>query len=340
MSYPSLRQPFIISVCITIISLAVWEWHCRSEGFVATQEDTKALWAERRAMILDNDPNQVIISSASRGHFDFQLNEWEQATGVRPLMLSADGRGPAAVIQDIVENTQFNGTLVINVTPDLFFVPQADSVFGWWRGKAWVDYYYKRTYAQIFNHQLSYLLQPSFAFLTSGEEGDPDLKSMVNDWSSEPDRAKAGVPFPRFAFVENDRNCNMLDKVTQDTAFAAIIQRAWMEHEDSVNRYIDHQQEIFDFYINLIKKLKDRGGEVVFTRNPSGGKVWDNEKLIYPRNEWWDRFIQQIDCQGYYFTDYPQLNQFDPPEWSHLATPDARIYTKEMVALFKKDSVL
>lgn len=338
--YPSLKRSLVISVCLTLIVLTLWEMHCRSEGYVATQEDGKELWAEFRDKVKDSAPNQLIIVGASRGHFDFQLDEWEEASGTRPLMLSADGRGPAAVIEDIVEKTKFNGTLVVNVTPDLFFVPPVDSVFGWWRGKEWVDYYHKRTYAQIFNHQLSYLLQPYFSFLTSGEETDPDLKSMINDWTFKPDRAEAGVPFPRFAYVENDRNCIMLDKFAQDTAYAAIIQRAWMEHVDSVNKFTDHRQEIFDFYINLVKKLKDRGGKVIFTRNPSSGDVYINEKLIYPRKEWWDKFIQQVDCPGYYFTDYPQLNQFDPPEWSHLATPDARIYTKEIVAIFKKDSVL
>ncbi len=340
MEYPSLKQPLFVAIILSMVFLGGWEWHCREQGFVATMEDTKELWAETRANLEDNNPNQLISVSASRGHFDIQLNEWEELTGIRPLMLSADGRGPAAVFEDIINNTEFNGTILLNVTPSMFFEPKADSLFAWWRGAEWVDYYNKRTYAQIFNHQLSYTLQPFFAFLTTGEEGDPDLKSMVREWSNTNDRAKPGTPFPRFSYYDFERSTTMYDRVVTDTAFAAIIQRAWMVDTDSVNRFVDHKQFIFNFYLNLIEILKARGGKVIITRNPSHGDVRSNEKDVYPRIEWWDEFVEQADCPAYHFEDYLQLNQFYTPEWSHLSTPDARIYTTELVKILQKDGVL
>ncbi|MEQ8475740.1 MAG: hypothetical protein RIB54_05835 [Fulvivirga sp.] len=340
MEYPSINRSLLIGIILSIVFLSGWEWYCREQGFVATMEDTKELWAETRANLEDNNPNQLVSVSASRGHFDIQLNEWEALTGIRPLMLSADGRGPGAVLEDIVITTEFNGTILLNVTPDMFFVPKADSLFAWWRGKEWVDYYNKRTYAQLFNHQVSYSLQPFFAFLTTGEEGDPDLKSMVREWSNTNDRTKSGPPFPRFSYCDFERNTTMLDKVVTDTAFAAIIQRAWMFDTDSVNRFVDHKQSIFNFYLKLIETFKARGGKVIITRNPSHGGVRSYEKDVYPRSEWWDEFIEQANCPAYHFEDYPQLDQFYTPEWSHLSTPDARIYTTELVKILQADGVL
>jgi hypothetical protein len=337
----SLKQPLLIALFVSILFLSGWEWYCRDLGFIATMEDTKELWAETRAKLEDNNPNQIVSVSASRGHFDFQLNEWEQASGIRPIMLSAGGRGPAAVFQDIVENTNYTGTILMNVTPSLFFVPPADSVFGWWRGKEWVDYYNKRTYAQIFNHQLSYILQPHLAFLTSGSEGDVDLKSLVQDWQNTNDRVKSDIPFPRFEFIDADRNVTMMSKVVTDTAFAAIIQRVWMENrKDSINELEYAKPIIFEFYVDLIKKFQARGGRVILTRNPSHGKLRAYERIVHPRKEYWDKFIEVANCPAYHFEDYPQLNQFFTPEWSHLATPDARIYTKELVKILQQDGVL
>lgn len=338
-NHPLPLKSLLLAGFITLFILSGWELYCRSEGFVATVEDNKELWAEARGRLRDNDPSQVVLTSASRGLFDFQLDEWEEVTGVRPLQLGAAGRGPAAIIEDIVERTEFNGTLVINITPGLFFVPPADSVFGWWRGKKWVDYYYKRTYAQKINHQLSYFLQPYFSFLTSDREGDPDLKSIV-DRIQIPGRVKSGPPFPRFMYVDADRNTTMLNKVAVDTSFAAIIQRFWVHNTDSVNKLDDSKPIIFDFYFSLINKFKDRGGKVIFTRNPSHGKVRDFERLRHPRKEYWDKFIAQSGCPGYHFDDYSELSHFFTPEWSHLSSPDAKIYTKEILKIMMKDGVL
>ncbi len=341
MPYPQLHKPLIIALIFTLLFLSAWEWYWRDQGFIATMEDTKELWAETRAKVEDDNPDQILSVSASRGHFDIQLDEWEEETGYRPIMLSAGGRGPAAVFQDIVENTNFRGTILMNVTPSLFFVPPADSVFGWWRGKEWVDYYYKRTYAQRFNHQLSYLLQPYFAFLTSGSEGDPDLKSLIDGLTNTRDRAYAWAPFPRFEFIDKDRNVTMMEKVVTDTAFAAIIINAWMEDRtDTINKLEYAKPIIFDFYLDLITKFKARGGQLILTRHPSHGELREYEKLIHPRAAYWDEFVRQANCPAYHFEDYPTLNQFFAPEWSHLATPDAKKYTRELIKILVADGVI
>jgi hypothetical protein len=337
-AYPITPKIIVFGAIISLLFLSGWEIYCRSEGYIATPDSTKALWAENRGRLRDNDPDQVVLISASRGHFDFQLDEWEAMTGIRPIQLGAGGRGPAAGFQDIVDNTQYTGTIVMNITPGLFFVPPADSVFGWWRGKAWVDYYHDRTYAQRLNHRLSYLLQPYLAFLTSDTEGDPDLKSLIASVQI-PGRTKSGPPFPRFSYVDKDRGVTMMEKISTDTAFAAIIQRVWTHDSDSVNKLEDAKPVIFDFYFDNIKKFKDRGGKVIFTRNPSHGGVRDFERLTHPRKEYWDKFIEQSGCPGYHFDDYPQLSQFFTPEWSHLATPDAKIYTKEILTIMQKDGI-
>lgn len=328
------------TLLLVIVFIGVWEQYCRSEGFIATMDATKALWAEQRRNVQDDNPDQVVLSSASRGHFDFQLNEWEAMTGNRPIQLGAGGRGPAPVFYDIVENTNFTGTIIMNVTPDQFFVFPADSLFGWFRGTEYVDYYNDQTYAQRLNHQLSYFLQPYFAFLTSDMEGDPDLKSLISRVSIPGRVPNNAPPFPRFSYVDEDRVVVMMDKIVEDTAFAAVIQRVWTHDADTINPLDSLKSEVFAFYLENIKKFEDRGGKVIFTRNPSHGKVRALELKTHPRAEYWDVLIEESGCPGYHFEDYPQLSRFYTPEWSHLSTPDAKIYTKELLQIMQKDGVI
>ena len=132
----------------------------------------------------------------------------------------------------------------------------------------------------------------------------------------------------------------MLTRVVTDTSFAAIIQRVWTSNYDSINKLEHAKPIIFNFYFDLIDRFKKKGGKVIFTRNPSHNKVKEHEALFWPRQEYWNRFIEESGCPGYHFEDYPQLNQFFTPEWSHLATPDAKIYTKELVKILQQDGVL
>ncbi|MEZ5031842.1 MAG: hypothetical protein R2787_10615 [Saprospiraceae bacterium] len=332
-------RTLILALFLTLSLLSVWEVTCRNNGFLPTMDDDKYLWAAQRDRVRDHDSSQVVIIGASRAHFDFQLDDWEDVTGIRPLQLAADGKSPGPVLQDIVNNTAFNGTIVMNITPSLFFIPPADSIGGWKRAADWVDSYHKRTLAQRLNHWLSYGPQSVFAFLTSGEEGDPDLKSMISTLPPK-GRVKQGVPFPRFSQVSADRNTWMMPRMETDTAFQRTIQNAWYTFGKNQKRVDKVIEQSFPFYLDLIRRLEARGGRMIFTFNPSSGWYTEFEATNYPRELYYDAFVQQCGCPAYHFQDYPSLARFVPPEWSHLSNPDAREYTRRILAIMQQDGVL
>ena len=337
---PPFNRAFLLMTLLVSAMLVSWEMYCRSKGFVATMDDDKYLWAEKRHLVRDNDPSQVLIIGASRAHFDFQLDVWEQLTGVRPIQLAADGKSGAPVLSDIIRNTQFNGTIVMNITEGLFFNFPHDSIGGYRRAKEWVDFYNNRTWSQRLNHTLSYAIQPYFAFLTTGEDDDPDLKSMV---SAIPLRGRLQdpyPPFPRFSYVDANRNTTMLSKMETDTSFQKTIRRVWVDPKDTPKRNDKMIESSFPFYLDLVRTLKARGGKIIWTRNPSHGDVKQIEDIKYPRAAYWDAFTQQSQCPSYHFEDYPALNQFFTPEWSHLSTPDAKKYTRELIGILQSDGHL
>ena len=84
-------------------------------------------------------------------------------------------------------------------------------------------------------------------------------------------------------------------------------------------------------------KIKARGGDVVFTRTPSSGSM-AFEKIIFPREKFWDRLLKETDCKGFYYTDYPETAGLICPEDSHLSPSDAVIYTKALVNILTKET--
>ncbi len=336
--YPTAKISFLIAAFISIIFLSSWELYWRSGGYyIPSINDTEALWADKRAELETMDSDEVVIIGSSRAHFDFQLNEWEEVTGKRPLMLATPGKSPGPILEDIVENTTFSGTLIIGCAPGLFFAPR-DSTGGWRRAVGWVEYYHDRTYAQMFNFKISKLIDPNFAFITEESNEELTLKGLINRI---PLKGRVEPPWslPDFSYIDMDRNTTMKDKVVKDTAYAGQIQRAWTDTPPKV-RYRDVRTQVLGFYKNLVVKFQARGGRIIFVRNPSHMVVRENEKIRNPRELYWDPLIDTTGAPGYHFEDYPELNQFFTPEWSHLSTPDAKVYTKELLKIMQEDKVL
>lgn len=227
-----LKKSLIIAVIISISGLFIWEFIWRTQGKVPDINDDKDLWAVQRAKVKKMDKNDFVLAGSSRILFDIQLDEWEKETGKRPVMLASAGSSPLPVIRDIVENTNFTGTVILGVTPGLFFSTTYPMASPWKRVQSKVDHYYKRTYAQRLNHWSGLPLEKNLAFVSISEEqwfDDIDLRSLlrrirIGNRTGE----KPMPPFRNFSNVSVDRNVRMTERTATDTAFANSIIRVWM----------------------------------------------------------------------------------------------------------------
>ena len=165
-----------------------------------------------------------------------------------------------------------------------------------------------------------------------------DLKTLIQRIKVGERLGEPAPPFYNFMFVDEERNVTMFDKTVTDTAFAGTIKRIWMYFGKNAPPPV--KEEIINIYKDLIGKFKARGGNVIFARFPSSGGFREGENMGLPRDQYWQELLFQTACPGYHFEDYTALNQFDPPEWSHLSTPDAKTYTKDFVAILLKDEMI
>jgi hypothetical protein len=80
-----------------------------------------------------------------------------------------------------------------------------------------------------------------------------------------------------------------------------------------------------------VKRIRARGGKVVFVRLPVCGDLKKLEDRATPRAGPWTRLLKESGAPGIYFEDYPELASFVCPEWSHLSAPDSVVFTHRLI---------
>jgi len=335
----NLKKSFFVAAIFAIVALTCWEFYWRAQGYHPELEDNKALWAVQRGKVNYASSKDIVLLGDSRMLFDLQLDAWEKETGIRPIQLASAGTTPLPAFHDLVENTDFSGTVLLSVHPGIFFSSTDETAFLWRRIKVRIDHYYDRTYAQKLNHFLDIPLQYTFTFLRSDDEewtDDLNLKNLVNNIRVGNREGEPFPPFYRFQDIAIDRNTKMYDKVVTDTAFANSIIKVWMGDGGPP----PEKEATMAYFLKDLEKFKSRGGRVISVRFPSSGGLLKGEEEAFPRKDFWDELKNRAEIPAYHYKDYAQLNSFYCPEWSHLSASDADTFTTELVKILKKDKVL
>ena len=330
---------FLSALSLAIALLIPYEYYWRVIKHWPASYDVEDIdmWAEWRSKVDDLNQDDVVILGSSRGHFDINIHLWDSITGNRPLMLAYPGSSPFHPVADIVDNSQFDGILIVSVAPGLFFTV-SDS-WGAGRGKAFVDRYHKATYAQKFNHFLFKHIDPLFSYSDPGI----NLKNLV-DRLPFANRDSVSTPdvWPPMVEMDRYRGVRMTDCFEKDSVLIRRQTDIWFppEGKERKNRYKDSIDVIMEHYLGLAKKFKERGGRIAFIRPPVSNKYLETEPVLFPREEYWDRLIRESESPGFHFQDHPDTRNMDPPEWSHLSKSQSDIYTKTIIHLLRQEALI
>lgn len=334
-----LKKSLIVAIAFCLIGLILWESFWRTQGYYPDVDGTDELWAIARSKVNKASKNDVILTGSSRVHFDIQLDEWEKLTKKRPIQLANGGSSPLPVFHDMVHNTDFSGTILVGVTPGLFFGSIDPDSNPWKRPQSKIDHYYSRTYAQRLNHILSLPLQHNLAFITESDKADGiNLKALINRIKIGNRTGKEDTPFYKFSDITEERNVTMTLKTSVDTIFANSIKKFWKSGGTDEPKL--QKEATLSYFLNDVKKFKERGGNLILVRCPSTGYYKDREAKYISRVEYWDDLVKEANVKSYHFSDYDLLRNYDCPEWSHLSAKDAKIFTTQLVKILIKDQAL
>ncbi len=319
--------PILLGAAVLfVVLMAGWETYWRAFDAVPGYHNGNDAWALQRRRIDEGEGGKTVLIGSSRVLFDSQLPVWEQVTGDRPIQLALEGTSGNVMLEDLAAEPKFTGRLLVGVAPDLFFSGFA------YRGSA-IPYFHKEGPSQRIGTWLArHLVEPYFAFYDS----DFALPTVVRrqDWPLRPGMHKSSR-VRKLMVQEADRNTHMWSKVETDNAYRDLCRSIWAEEFHSppppnmdtpakLQKLIDEQ---IARAVKAVATLKARGVRIVFVRMPSAGEYYAFEQKVFPRAKTWDVLLQHTGAVGIHFEDYPQMQGYTLPEWSHMSESEARRFT-------------
>ena len=335
MQKQNLFKTFVFTIVIVLISIAGWEIYLRQKGNVISYDDNESLWTSYRTKVYLPQNKGTIFIGSSRIKFDLDINTWKKNTGTEAIQLSSVGSNPRPYLSDLAADKNFKGKLIVDVTEVLFFSPSPRIIL---TPQKCLEYYKKLTPAQRFSEVVNDKLESNLVFLNKDFFSLNALLPKFQE--TERPGIYGGPVFPiEFDITSFDRQNSMSDKFITDTILQHKVQNVW-DGFRKMNKDKPIEGKSLDSVFNLVKldidKIKARGGQVLFVRTPSSGPYLMGEKMGYPREKYWDKLLAITQCEGIHFADYPAIDHFICPEWSHLSRPDAIIFTKNFISILQQ----
>jgi len=329
--------PILIGATVMfVVMLIAWELYWRDYGVTPSYRNSNGSWADQRRRINSGEGDKTVLVGSSRILFDVQLPVWQKTTGERPIQLALEGTSGVVLLEDLADDPDFTGRLVVGVAPDLFFSGFA------YRAEA-ISYYHKQGPSQRSGHWISKtLFEPYVAFY------DPDfaLATVVRrqNWPLRAGMTK-DTRVRKLLVQDADRNSHMWRKVEVDPEYRALARSIWAEN------FVGPPPPMMDTPAKLqklvekqiaraevaVKKLRTRGVKIVFVRPPSAGEYYAFEQKVFPRAATWDVLLKRTNVPGIHFEDHPEMRNYELPEWSHLSAADANRFTAALVPLVEHE---
>jgi hypothetical protein len=306
-------------------ALSAWEFRMQALGLLPGDlGDGSGFWAVERRRIDQAGPQSVVILGSSRILFDTDLNELEAITGRTAIQLALPGTSPRAFLQDLAENTDYRGLVLIGVTPTAFFRLRPGLM------DSALEYARTETPSQRFSHRLFLGLARTFGFI------DADY-TLIKLLRNHPYVEREGVEGPygevwKIATNGPGRQTFLWSRIESDPYLREHARLAWGGFRGDPIADGDIRSVIAAMRRD-IQRIRERGGQVVFIRPPSGGPLRDNENKRVPRAWGWDRLLRETGASGIHFEDYPAMQGLDLPEWSHLSRSSAIRFTRAFAPL-------
>jgi hypothetical protein len=328
----------VVAVIVFAGALTAWELHWRAYGSVPSIQNSDGLWAIQRRRIDHGEGNATVLAGASRVLFDIDLDTWQRVAGERPIQLALEGTSPMFLLQDLASDPKFTGRLIVGIAPDVFFTGFA------YRGSV-QKYHRDETLSQRVGQWLSmHLIEPFFAFF------DPDF-ALMTVLRRQPWPGRAGVrstmEVRKLAMSNVERDTHIWSKVESDPDYQKMAQDVWAQDFDQPAYKMmelsgpEEMQRIIDKQIDdaaaAAARLRARGVKVVFVRLPTAGRYLEYDDREFPRSKTWDVLLQRSGCPGIHFQDYPELQGYWLPEWSHLATNERPRFTEAICRILERD---
>jgi hypothetical protein len=319
---PWVRIAAFVFAAVTLLT-AAWEWNARANIGLRPGDigDSPQAWGQARRAA---DLAPVAIIGDSRILFDTDLDRFESMTGVRPVQVSHVGTNARTLLEHFANDPKFHGVLIVGIADVMYFgMPRIGLA-----GPAVHDYVKNNKPSQLTGLWLDRWLQTYLAFM----DDDYRLNRMV----IKADRGwRKGVDSPyedvwKISETFPGRQYFMWHRIETDAYLRGHARHAW-DGFKGPNVPPALTDKVIARTAEAVRRIRARGGEVVFVRPPSAPQLRVNEEKRLSRARGWNRLLVGAEVEGIHADDLPQAQGLLLPEWSHLSRKCAIVFTDAYV---------
>jgi hypothetical protein len=305
-----LGRAWLLAAGLVLLVLGSSEGLWRARGFAPALRDGPRLWAFERARASRLGRRALVLVGASRMQVDMDLRALAAGTGMEPVQLAIDGTSGVPVLADLAADESFRGTVVFSLMPGL--AAEDDT-----RAREYVAFYHEQGLSDRLEFPLWETVQRSLVSRSPALSHNVLIRAAFG----------RGMPTPGTGGIRPDRS-----RPFDYTVFDAEPRRRRVERALALRPAPSCSPEEFladcARHDAMARRIRARGGEVVFVRMPISGGLWTLDARRYPRADYWDRFAATADSPTIHFADYPSLSRFECPDFSHLDASDAPAFTR------------
>jgi hypothetical protein len=301
---------FSCAVLLIVLLLGCIEAIWRAAGYSPTVYNTPELWVYHRRQLSRHGFSGVAILGSSRMLAAFSTDAFrERYPRTFLAQLAIQGSSPVKAFEDLALDPKFAGTIICEFLEPAVVAP-IDERHSY---HAYLDSFHRGPGLE------SYL---EVAFLGPLQERlccfYPEL-SVNNQLRNRVDLHR--WQHTRNVLMRFDRR-QLVDyeKVDLTRAKAETLKTMKAMLQDEV-KVMPSPEAWLNQALRLepaVRALQSKGGRAVFVVLPCTGSMWDLEKRLFPKTEYWDRFAAATSAVAVHFRDLPALAGIECPDGFHL----------------------
>ncbi len=309
---------WLIAAALATGVLIVTEMHWRQHQYTPNIVDSMQLWSLQRQRVYSTKKIPLAIIGASRIEFGIDLPLIKELLPkYQPVMLAINAKYPIAVLEHLANDTAFKGVVLCDI----------DSM-----GLALNFRDMAADYVHYFDTQWTPSWRAHRELLTLWQQwaviANPDF-SVVNTIKHS---FAANEPMHPYYFFKKDRS-GYLDFTKTDVTAVLRHFEETLTNQEAMRPLVAPEQWLHDLdAVNQwVRQIQARGGDVIFYETPTSGTLRKLQAMVYPREQYWDRFAAITPAKTLNYADEPRLAALHLPDQSHVDMHDRADYTRALV---------
>ena len=339
-------RAILLGLLIGIFLILIVENILRFKGASPNVRDTPELWASQRARASSLGKDALILVGSSRIQLDLDLDALDKHTDMKPVQLAIDGSPYLQVLENLAKDESVTGTVLISTTLPKFF-PGDNSM----RVNKWIAVYeneYRNLWSPAREQMMAAWLQSVSALYANIIPLDKLFSILINQTKFRKNYLETFPSRERSADYSLVRMPDFYMRRVERELGLPLPEGPFDSYDNYRDTVISLARENYkEFNVDekrlrkiksAIKKLKNRGASVIFTKLPMSGLIESIADIRYPE-ALWKRIVSELEVEFIDYKHHPEL-LYQLPDGSHLDKTQKTEFTERFARVLMQKNIL